>query len=723
MGLAFLAPLLLAGTLLLAVPWLIHQIRRPERETLRFSSLMFVPKIKKEIIERRKVQHLLLLLLRMLLFLLLVLAFSRPARRSERVTAAPDRSGGFHLILLDTSYSMGMGDRWAKARRAAEAVLEGLPNGAAVGLVTFADQPSLPAPLSGDRPEDGSIDAVRRAFERALPGGEGTRYLPALQLASQILFAAAPPQEERAPNLELHLISDFQRRGLPGQDAGWKLSGLIRLIAHPVGGDVPDNLAVDQVTVRVDARSRLTVAARIKNWTQGPVEVEVRLHLADGKTEAEIERKTIRLEPANAGTISFVAGEGGAPIQGWLELERDGVAVDNSGYFVWRPARERELFLLTGEDERKPWSASWFMRRALIDSGASDWNVGEGGPAALGSWPRTEASTIETVIAVGLTQVSAASLARLMDWVERGGRLLLCLGPEVEPAGVSPMLVRLGLRFEGPRLAHGPASTFDIFARIDFGHPVFSPFQGSRFNDFSQIRFTNYAELAPASAQAEESPAYQVLATFSSSGARESFPAMIEAPLGKGRVLIWTFAPDLETGNFAKNIKFLPVLHETVKYLLGPRVEVTALRVGEPWRPARGAEDSTPRLQRMTAAGGEWKDLETGRSGDALAMPGLLRVRGGGEAEAKVYAVNLDARESDPESMDVREFGLKLTSTSTGNRETSPATAAAGETQTTALEEYGSWLLPLIFLLLVLEIWFAARLSKRGGRETAGAPS
>ena len=60
MPLAFLAPLFLGALSLVAVPWLIHQIRRPEREPLRFSSIMFIPKIDRKIIERRRIQHLLL---------------------------------------------------------------------------------------------------------------------------------------------------------------------------------------------------------------------------------------------------------------------------------------------------------------------------------------------------------------------------------------------------------------------------------------------------------------------------------------------------------------------------------------------------------------------------------------------------------------------------------------------------------------------------------------
>ena len=78
MTFAFLAPLFLAGITLLAVPWYLHHIRRPEREPIRFSSVQFIPQEKKEVIERRRLQHIVLMLIRMLILALLALAFARP---------------------------------------------------------------------------------------------------------------------------------------------------------------------------------------------------------------------------------------------------------------------------------------------------------------------------------------------------------------------------------------------------------------------------------------------------------------------------------------------------------------------------------------------------------------------------------------------------------------------------------------------------------------------
>ena len=59
-----LVPLFAFGVALIGIPYFVHRIRRPERETVRFSSLMFVPDVKREVIERRRIQHIVLMLLR-----------------------------------------------------------------------------------------------------------------------------------------------------------------------------------------------------------------------------------------------------------------------------------------------------------------------------------------------------------------------------------------------------------------------------------------------------------------------------------------------------------------------------------------------------------------------------------------------------------------------------------------------------------------------------------
>src|SRR3989442_9784066 len=75
---SFLNPYLLFGSLALAIPILIHLVRREKSEIIPFSSLMFLLKVPKRSIRQQKIKNLLLMALRLLILALLVGTFARP---------------------------------------------------------------------------------------------------------------------------------------------------------------------------------------------------------------------------------------------------------------------------------------------------------------------------------------------------------------------------------------------------------------------------------------------------------------------------------------------------------------------------------------------------------------------------------------------------------------------------------------------------------------------
>ena len=122
---AFLAPLFFLGVAALAVPVIIHMIQRERKEVLEFPSLMFIRKIPFHSFRRQRVRHWFLLLLRCAAVALLMAAFARPFFRAPAFTVIA--SGAREVvILLDRSYSMGYGDRWDRAKTAANEVVDAL---------------------------------------------------------------------------------------------------------------------------------------------------------------------------------------------------------------------------------------------------------------------------------------------------------------------------------------------------------------------------------------------------------------------------------------------------------------------------------------------------------------------------------------------------------------------------------------------------------------------
>ena len=77
-GMSFLYPLFLAGVAAVAVPILLHMIRRHTRERVAFSSLMFLRPRRPRFKSRSRLEHIPLLILRCMILCLLAFAFARP---------------------------------------------------------------------------------------------------------------------------------------------------------------------------------------------------------------------------------------------------------------------------------------------------------------------------------------------------------------------------------------------------------------------------------------------------------------------------------------------------------------------------------------------------------------------------------------------------------------------------------------------------------------------
>src|SRR5256712_13873105 len=108
---SFLNPYLLFGSLALAVPVLIHLVRREKSEIIPFSSLMFLLKVPKRSIRQQKIKNLLLMALRLLILSLLVGAFAGPYLPQPGKPADNNASPNQGVVLmLANSYSSRYGN-------------------------------------------------------------------------------------------------------------------------------------------------------------------------------------------------------------------------------------------------------------------------------------------------------------------------------------------------------------------------------------------------------------------------------------------------------------------------------------------------------------------------------------------------------------------------------------------------------------------------------------
>ncbi len=702
MGLSFLAPLFFAGMALLAAPFLIHRIRRPEREPIRFSSVLFIPDVTKEVIERRRIEHILLMLLRMAVLALLALAFTRPYWRAMAAVDA-DEAPKRHMVLVDASYSMDRGGAFDEAKRAARRIVDEVASGEPVGVIVFADRPRLAAPLHApDDTRAGSKDAARDAINLASLTFGATDYVAALELAQQQLLGGA--DENVVHRSIVHLVTDTQRVGLPEDSAGWKLAPAVELDVVAVGKQPPRDFAVTETYVRPSADGTLRVLGKVRNWsTADAKELNVKLFIDD----KEIASKTLDVNGRSASQVSFELPEPHAPeFDGYLEVTEGGARADDRRYFSYRPPRQSRIAIVSAQAEPEDRSGAWFFVQALPSSTKSPWRARSLTPADLASLLDDPVERPDAVVLTETASLSEEAAQSLIRYVEGGGQLLLALGETTPPAALAARVQAAGITFGDLQYENPRTSQFETLSWLDFEHPVFALFQGTRYNDFSLVRLYNHRKLDVAD------PA-RVIARLD-----DDAPAIVEAPIGEGRVMVWPFAVRLEWTNLPKTPRFVPLLFETLAYASGWEERAGDYAIGETL-PGPALEYNTEGEAEIRLPGQtESRTITVATAGEVrFDRPGLLRARLPGAPEWSLErAVNVNAREGDPERLEPETLLAKVATSSVLAENTAGAGIVGTDVDTKGYaidEEYGRWALIAVCALVLMECWYMSRLSAR----------
>src|SRR5215216_2243950 len=165
---SFLAPLFFVALAGLAIPVLLHLTQREKKQVVHFPSLMFVRRIPYQSVRRRKIHNWLLLMIRLSVLALIIAAFARPLIMRADGPGVAGAVAREVVVLLDTSYSMGYGDRWERARAAARDAIGGLSPSDRGSVVLFASGAEIALRSTAERNRLTAIIAT------ATPGATAT---------------------------------------------------------------------------------------------------------------------------------------------------------------------------------------------------------------------------------------------------------------------------------------------------------------------------------------------------------------------------------------------------------------------------------------------------------------------------------------------------------------------------------------------------------------------
>lgn len=527
-GLSFLTPAFLFGALAVAVPIVLHLLRRETLPRVPFSAVRFLRQRVPEQARRQRLRELLLLALRVAALLLLAAAFARPFLADA---AGPGRPAT--VVLVDTSFSVSAPSQVATLRGQALAAIDAAPADHLVGVVAFDDEARVVAPLEATR---GEARAAVRGLE-ARP--RATRYGEGLALASALVGTREG---------QLVLVTDRQASGWRAGAEGvpTRLEIAVREVGPP-----ESNLAV----LRVDPERAAVTAVLLGT---GAATEATRVSLAlDGEVVSTqdvapgVGRTTVRfpVTPPSSGVATVSV------------IDPVGYPADDSRHRLLGPP-DRPVVVLVGAERRRQESLV-FVERALAPADLDGpYRVDRVAAADLGD-AGTELGHVGAAVLLGADGLDRAGREQLATFVRGGGGLLVVAGPAVDPAMVADLFdAELGLRLGEARAHAEPLSLASTASR----HPITTAL-GALAGALGQARFDRTVALASDAG---------AVARFS-----DGSPALVERSVGDGRVLV--FASDLGAvwNDLPRRPVFLPWLHETLTYLVSREPAPREFLVGD----------------------------------------------------------------------------------------------------------------------------------------------
>jgi hypothetical protein len=512
---SFLFPAFLLGLAALAVPLLLHLIRRRVTRTIPFPALRFLAPQRAD--ERKhRLRRLLVLALRCLALALLAAAFARPFFGTP-----PDGAARATVVVIDNSFSLQTDGRWPALLRWTREQIGSTAPGDTLGLLLMNPRPAwLVAPTR-------DTAAALAALDSLAPGWESSRVEPALRLAGEVL-AASPARERR-----LILLGDHQARGWIGTDFTKPLPPGLTL-AFPPPSPAPAhqaallsaslNRATEPAQLTVIARRFLGLAPRtLSLYAEGsPTPLLTTAVPFDPEGAAELRLPLPALPDDTA----------------WLRLtlDPDALPADDTLWLAMPTAQNGERLLLL--DHAPAASSADHLGTAYQTLSALPPSLRVAPPPAT-PWPATALAVLRSD-----ASFAGDAATRLDAFLAAGGAALVF--PSSGPAQAKWLAAH--------GLALRPRADASRVRDWTLDHPLVAPLAEQNLRSLVGWEFSRAWSL-PADAA-------EPLALWD-----DGSVALGEFSVGPGRVLLAGWTAERAYGDWPIHPAFLPFLHQSIAHL------------------------------------------------------------------------------------------------------------------------------------------------------------
>ncbi len=692
---SFLAPLFILGALAVAAPILFHLIRRTSKEKVPFSSLMFLQPTPPRVTKKSRLENILLLVLRCTILCLLALAFGRPFLRNPLSANSSGSVVTRTVVLLDTSASMRREGLWDEAQaKAVEAIRQAAP-GDQVSVYAF--DRNARASLTFEEWSNAPLNERKILAERRIralkPTWNNTHVGNALLEAVEAIEAQ---RENPDSARRVVIISDMQEgarlEGLQGFD--WpkpmqvsvvsvkskKASNAgVQLLAQPVTGAAPQ--AGDTAAAAVRMRVNNSIDSRQEQFSlrwSGSASNPTAIYIPPGQSRS--------LDLPKSGSSDVI------------ELTGDEHDFDNRVYAVTPPPEQIEVLFIGDDVETDPQQLLFYLKRAFPETAGQTITVKRIKPDA-----DIASSSSARLIVVG-APLAENTVRDVSNLLTNGASVLSVLRTSAEVDVVRKLSGK-------PVTAEESSSSgYAMLAEIDFAHPLFAPFADARFSDFTKIHFWKSRRLDFGTTNA------QVLAKLDTGSA-----AVAQLNVGKGSVFVFASGWQPRDSQLALSSKFVPLLYSLLELTGAIKNQALTFLVGD--SVALSSFRATNALT-VRKPDGSTVPLNSGaRSFAQTDMPGIYSVTG--EGSIFRFAVNLAPEESRTGPMaaeQLQQLGVPLqvqpvaTAEQLARRE-----AQLKGAELESHQKLWRWLIVATLVVLIVETWVAARLSRRAAVQLEGA--
>ena len=663
----FLAPWFLAGLLALGVPVFVHLLRRHQAIPRPVGSLMFFERGTQSSTRHRRLKYLVLLALRLALILLLVIAFASPFVRRPATNA----NARLLLIVLDNSFSMRAGTRFADAQQQALALLSSKPHLQKAQIMSLGGQLNiLTQPVSDD--------AQLRAALQSIQPGDGHANFGELGRAIHTLT-----ENVHGP-IDLHLFSDMQRTAMPANFSDIVLPANVTLTLQPVAnGAAPPNWTVESVdapAVLSDPKDphRSRVEAVVAGFNTPAATKTVSL-LVNGKVTA-----TRKVDvPANGrATVDF------APLDVAYGFNRCEVRIeaadafpadDASVFAVRRSDPERVLFVHSSGDTR----SSLYFGSALEAAPQSSFVLQS---VAAEQSTDLDPSKFAFVVLSDVVTLPSIFEHALAQFVAKGGNVLISLGTSAAHHPQIPL-------WDAPiKDTHDYARTAApaTIGQVDFSYPALQ-------QDHPGLDNGGWASVKVFYASVVDPGSSRIAARLS-----DGTPFLLDKQIGEGHLLLLASGLENLTNDLPLHPIFVAFVDRTARYLSGSE-QLSGSRLVDSFVQLRSSAEpvgASTNVEVIDPDGRRPLSLNDARTAQSLRLQraGFYQIRFANGRNALI-GVNPDPRESDlqPLAQDIQQ----LWSGNSGHA--TPATAAAAAATEVSYRSVSlSWYVMLLALLIAL---------------------